>query len=180
MNRTHLKTWIGLIALVACASFVAWSSLAKKEAQAAASSASLQLEQSKQYAQQIREGDQAPTRVGDQAIERTLLARLMEHATDQAKIPHNALEHIWPQAPQRVGDSPYVKHSTDLLLRDITLQQTALFLLQLTHADRPLDVDSLRLVAKRQNDGGAPATPERWTLEATVSYPIYQPAATAP
>ena len=111
-----------------------------------------------------------PNRIDDQEREVALLARLVEAAADQAALPRQSLERIWPQPPQRLGDTAYQRHATQLVVRDVTLPQAVRFLRGLATGPKPLDIDQLRLSAPRGSAPTAPGITETWTLEASVSY----------
>ena len=177
-----LSLTLAALTVLGAAVLAGWSILRLDEARDAAVREAETLRDIEAFAVQIADYQRAPRAVSDRELESTLLARLIEHAADQAGVPRRALDRIWPQPPRRVADTPYQRAATQLLLRDVTLPQAARFLAGLATASTPLSIDSLRLSAPRSasgpgTDGTGDAEPETWTLEATVSQMYYQPAA---
>ena len=159
--------------------FAAYSGLRLNHARAQFVQASEQLEDAQQFAGQIKHHRQTPRRITDQEIEVTYLARLIERAADQARVPRQSLDRIWPQPPRRISDTPYQRKATQLFVREITLAQAIGFLHGLTSSDLPLSIDAVRLSAPRNPPtvhSMATDMPELWTLETTVSHLLYQPA----
>jgi len=180
--------WLGGSLIVAAALFAAVSYWQLLAAQTEAQISSRLLSESHGYAQQIEQGRSSPAVVSDQAMELTLLAHLIERAADEAGVNRQALDRIWPQPPRRVGDSPYLRKATQLVVRDVTMAQGIGFLHRLTTGDSPMNLDALRLSAPRASTSAAGGSlsasrrrsqePETWTLEATVSQLIYHPTTT--
>jgi hypothetical protein len=182
---------VAVLVVLAAGLLAGWSMLRLDEAREAVAREAETLRDVEGLALKIAEYRQAPQAVSDRELESTLLARLIEHSADRAGVPRRALDRIWPQPPRRVGDTPYQRAATQLLLRDVTLPQAAAFLSGLATATTPLSVDSLRLSAprsERETSGGSGGRKtsrgsgggggdETWTLEATVSHLHYQPTA---
>jgi hypothetical protein len=82
----------------------------------------------------------------------------------------DAPEGIAPAAPRRIGESPYLEHPTQLLLRQVTLAQVFSFLHALSDGGSPLEARSIRLSAAREDPTGT-----QWTVELTLSYKLYSP-----
>jgi hypothetical protein len=97
------------------------------------------------------------------------LGKRIEAASRQAQLPATALEGVFPQSGQRVGNSPYVHRPTAIALRGLSLGQLATFLHALT--DGPgLGVRDLRLRSPH-ND----VDRKLWDAEATVTCLVYAP-----
>ena len=163
-----------LLAFVAFA-LLGWSMMRLDAAREAVIGEAGTLQDVETLARQIEAGRRVPMAVSDRELESTLLARLIEQSADQAGVPRRALDRIWPQPPRRVTDTPYLRASTQLLLREVTLPQAAKFLEYLATASRPLSIDAVRFSAPRSEPTATNA--ETWTLEATISHLHYQPAA---
>lgn len=165
--------------------FAVYSGLRLRDARSGYTHETHQLVEAQGYAQKILENRDVPQLVSDREMELTHLARLIERSADQAKVPRQALDRIWPQPPRRIGDTVYQRKATQLVIRDITLPQVIRFLHGLAVGDSPLRIDSLRLSAPRNSSATHSAgrqtnsspSRETWTLEATVSHLLYKPAA---
>lgn len=178
MSRRSRMGWWSLVVLLAAAAFAGWSVFYVDQSRTQQQTAVGQLKTVQDYAQTIQTFRVQPNRVADREMQLTLLARLVEYAADEAGIDRQALDRIWPQPARRIRDTPYLRKSTQLVIRGVTLPQAVTFLHQLTHAgDQSLSLDSLRLSAARGSEWSS-QTPETWTVEATVSELLYQPLAT--
>ena len=103
------------------------------------------------------------------------MAMLVERASKQARLTADALEGIFPQAEQRLGNSAYLEKPTLLAIRRVTLEQLVRLLHTLTN-ETGLTVQSLRVRTPTQAEE---ADGRRlWDVEATVSYLIYSPRST--
>ncbi|MEM8738839.1 MAG: hypothetical protein AAGG38_10240 [Planctomycetota bacterium] len=163
--------------LLLAAGFAGWSMLHLDQARTQQRAAATQLASAQRYTQTIQKHREAPTRIADREMQLTLLARLVEHAADEAGVSRQKLDRIWPQPPRRVSDSPYLRKSTQIVVREITLPQAVTFLHQLTNTrDVSLSLDTLRLIASREAERSN-GSPETWTVEAAVSELLYQPPA---
>lgn len=175
---------VGLLMLAGL--FAGYSALRLSRAEASLVQSAELMGQAEGYARQIEAHRATPQRVSEGEMELTFLARLIEHAADQAQVPRQSLDRIWPQPPRRVGKTAYQRKSTQLLVRDVSLPQAIMFLHGLATGPSPLSIDALRLSAPRtatttiaSTAGNArPTTAEAWTLEVTVSHLLYQPSVT--
>jgi hypothetical protein len=116
-------------------------------------------------------------RIGRQAdvagwedLQSSELARQVEQACRQASIPSSAIVRIWPEAPQRVGESVYRQQDTRITLKNVTTRQAAAFLYALTEGQSGLWAKSLQLRAQHEQEAL-----DKWTAEAVVSYLVYSP-----
>jgi hypothetical protein len=98
------------------------------------------------------------------------LGERIEAASRRAGLEASVLVGRFPQAPRRVGDSPYLAKPTTLALRGVTLARLATFLYHLADGSG-LTVRDLRL---RGPHGDAPR--DVWDAEATVTSLVYAPA----
>jgi hypothetical protein len=133
------------------------------------------------------EGDLADCRIAAQEIlecrERPALAAdrergpgevhsLIERAAAASGIvAKDSLERISPQAPRPVGDTAYREQDTEVSLRKVTLQQLVSFLHGLLTSGSGLRAKSIHLSTPRDEELG-----DRWTVELTLSYLIYDPS----
>jgi hypothetical protein len=98
------------------------------------------------------------------------LGERIEAALRQAGLEESALVGRFPQAPRRVGDSPYLHKPTALAFRGVTLTRLTTFLYHLADGSG-LIVRDLRL---RTPPGDAAR--DVWDAEATVTSLVYAPA----
>ncbi|MEM9420562.1 MAG: hypothetical protein AAGA25_16160 [Planctomycetota bacterium] len=182
--------WLWIALLAAASSTATWSFVYLNRAKGDELASRQQMTESLRYAKQINEAEKSPSRISNTEMEVALLARLVEQAADEASIDRHALDRIWPQPARRIGDSPYQRKTTQLVVRNVSLQQVITFLHELIQAESALSVDQLRLSAP---PGSLPTLPpsligqststltqayaedEFWTLEASVSHLLYQP-----
>jgi hypothetical protein len=97
------------------------------------------------------------------------LGQRIATASSKSGLPTTALEGVFPQSSRRVADTPYLTKPTALSLREVTLSELATFLYHLTDGTG-LAVRDLRLRTPRGR-----ADFERWDVEATVTYLLYDP-----
>ncbi len=98
------------------------------------------------------------------------LGACVEAASRRAGFAPDALQGIFPQAPRRVGASPYLQKPTALSLQNVTLVQLGTFLHHLT-AETGLSVQDVRLRIPHGAEEG-----RTWNVETTVLSLIYAPA----
>jgi hypothetical protein len=99
------------------------------------------------------------------------LGERIEAASRRAGLEASALVGRFPQAPRRIGDSPYLAKPTTLALRGVTLARLATFLFHLADGSG-LTVRDLRL----REAAGGDAPRDVWDAEATVTSLVYAPA----
>lgn len=115
-----------------------------------------------------------PSMAAASAMPMTDLARLIEDAAKEAGLSLAKLIRISPNPAQRLGETPYQRKPTQVLLRGVSLEQAIRFLHAVQQHDRELHVTAVRLSAAREPARQTPGS-EQWTLEATLSYLIYAP-----
>ncbi len=151
----------------------AWNVLWMLDQRETALGAARDLADCKVLAGEIRALRDAPAVAAAEAMGVQELGRRIEAASRQVGLGKDALEGVLPQAPRRLGNTPYVQKPTVLAIRGVTLRQAALFLHHLT-AESGLSVRDLRL---RIPHGDVPR--DVWDAEATLTYLMYVPTATA-
>lgn len=100
----------------------------------------------------------------------TQTIRDVEQAAENAGIPHQCLLRITPEPSQRIGESVYQEKPTRILLRNVSLQQIAIFIHSLMINPQPLHAKSMRISAPRADDTG-----NNWDAELVLTYLLYRP-----
>lgn len=126
--------------------------------------------QSEALAVQIATLRDQPTLADNNALQIEDMTRRIADAVDSASLDQNRLIAIEHQQARRIGRSAYLEEPTRLTFRDVTLRQTLTMLDELTRRDSRLRVTYLRLAAPRQD-----SATDTWTVDATVTYLIYEP-----
>jgi hypothetical protein len=144
----------------------AWSFEQLLDQRAEAQQTADDLARSQRLAGQIRQLRTRPTVATTQAKGYQELAQHLSEAARKAGAP-SAITGVYPDPPERQGDSPYLRTDTRITLKGLSLQQTAMFLYHAT-AESDLAVRSLHLQGSGR-DGDA------WAVDTTVSYLIYAP-----
>lgn len=168
------------------AGFAGWGVMRAASVRDRARSSVDQLQQLRRYAEVIQTHRNAPTRIDDQEIELTLLAKIIEEAADASNVPRQALDRIWPQPGRRVEDTPYVRKTTQVILREVSLSAAVAFMSSLTAAEPPLSIDALRFSHPARGRAAESSVSdqhdamETWNFEVLVSYMIYQPVVGTP
>jgi hypothetical protein len=168
MTRRLTILTAALAALLALT--VAWSYAQLTDARAAAEFAKDDLAECTRLAGRIGQLSHRPTlaREHEQLAAQTIT--LIAEAARDAGIPPAHLIRTSPQAPTRLGDTPYKQKPTRVQLRNITLQQLTAMIHKLTTTGLGLRANSLRLTAPSPDDTG-----NLWNAELVVSYLIYDP-----
>lgn len=139
-------------------------------AHAAAIQAGNDLAQCQSLATYIEGLKQLPAKVGLRDMVRSELDHQLEAAAKEAGFTTTNIVSITPSSPRRVGNSVYQEKPTDVVLRELTLQQLLAFLYNVNSKNVGLCVQNIRLTAPRnQNATG------HWTAQVTLSYLIYSP-----
>ncbi len=163
--------------------FAAWVALV--EHRDAAASAADEFASCDELAQKIRDLRRGPLR---RAVGRPLepqVARAIASAASAAGIDDAAVESIEPESPRRISLAGPLERPTRVALRQVTLRQFVTFLAAVADAQPELRVSQLRLSVASSADGETAATGERsaqdaWAAEATLAYPVDEPASPAP
>ena len=121
-------------------------------------------------ASRIQSLSQQPVRAGTQEFRFKELISQIEKAAQTAVISPDSLVRIWPEPARRIGDTPYQQKPTQILLRQVSLEQVVKLLHSLAFSDLGLRVDAIRLTSPRGEETG-----NTWTVEATLTYHIYVP-----
>jgi hypothetical protein len=122
-------------------------------------------------ARQIESLRTRPTVASAEDMEIQELGQRIENAFRQTGMSADSLEGVFPQSARRVGDTPYLRKPTALVLRGVNLGQFAGFLYHLSDGSG-LTVRDLRLRTPHGSNRD-----ELWDAEATLTYLIYSPAA---
>lgn len=173
---TNIKRQVMLVGVMLAMLTVAtaWSVQVMLADRAAANGAAADLAECRQLATSIEALRHKPRIAAAEDIGAVMLGQRITTASQQAQLPQQALDGIFPQSARRMGNSPYAQKPTTLVLRDVTLAQLVKFLYHLTEGESGLTVRDLRLRAPRGETAGA----EQWDAEATITCLIYQPPAT--
>lgn len=143
------------------------------DARAAASVAAKDRQAAEQLADAIAALREQPAVAAEGAMEDELLMQRIEAAARASRFPLDALEEVFPQNAQRIGNAPYFRKPTALSFRAVRLDRLTEFLIQLTKGSS-LTVETLRLRTPPSETEG-----RMWEAEATVTYLIYSPEADA-
>ncbi|MEZ6192073.1 MAG: hypothetical protein R3C45_12415 [Phycisphaerales bacterium] len=127
--------------------------------------------QSDALARQIQALRDQPTLADDHALQKDDMTRRIANAAAAASLEEKRLIAIEHQTARRIGRSAYLEEPTRLTFKDVTLRQVLTTLDALTNDDSRMHVSRLRLTAPRQD-----TSTESWTVDATVTYLIYEPA----
>ncbi len=162
---------LGVLLLLAAV----WSYDTMVRSRAAALDAAQDLETCRQLGQRIERLRGRPSLAGSAELQQGELTQRIELAARQANIPAERLIRVWPEASRRLGETPYREKPTQVLLRNVSLQQTVTLLHTLSSSEAGLQVKSLRITAPREGERG-----DLWTVEATLSYLIFSPQGDTP
>ena len=171
MSRRATRIWILLIVFSTGSAGYAW--FASSQAQSRATDAKHRLHDASLLIDRILSARQDPAVVEVEVRAVTMVSSQIEAAAKAAGLSADALQRVWPQAPRQIAETAYERRGTQVVVRDASLPQAVAFLHQLTTGVQPLHLDEIRLSAPRSSDD---AHPERWNLEASVSYLLYQPS----
>jgi uncharacterized membrane protein len=94
---------------------------------------------------------------------------IVERAAKGAGVDTQRLLRISPEPPQRFLDTAYKEKPTQVVLKDVTLQQLVTILYNLT-GEHGLAAKSLRISAPQAEDATG-----QWSAELVVTYLIYDP-----
>lgn len=168
MNRRSDKlTAIAAALLVGAA---AWSYGFMADRREAAASAESSLDRSRSVAARIEQLRRRPNLATDQQRLTAETTGIIELAARSAGIRTDKLVRITPEPARRVGDTVYKEKPTQVLLRNVTLQQLTGMTYKLSDRLKPLHPQSIRLSAPRAEDSGG-----LWTAELVLTYLIYDP-----
>lgn len=167
-----------LLLLVLLMAATGWAFMRLADRRTAAQDAADQLAEAQQLIAQIEALREKPVLAGVQEMPPTDLAQLIEQAAQQARLDTAQIVRIWPEPARRLGETPYRQKPTQLLLRNVSLEQLTRFLLQLVQGPYQLRVSGLRLSAPRSlaAGGAGDSGGNRWVAEVTLTYLLYSPA----
>ena len=131
--------------------------------------------QSRQLALAIQALDNQPSQADSQEMQLQDLTRRIEGSARDAGVAAGNLVRISPQSGSRIGQTPYRKKSTQVTLRDLTMEQVVRFHHTLESQGTGLHVTSLGLTASRLQ-----AVSNRWTVESTLTHIVYAPIMKGP
>ena len=97
---------------------------------------------------------------------------LIDAAATSAGIDRRSVVRIVPESPQRLGETIYKEKPIAVLLRGVTLRQVVEMSHALLTPNPGLRIKTMRLSAPTPDD-----TTDKWTVEFTVTYLLYDPPA---
>lgn len=147
-----------------------WSYGRMSESRAVTIAAADDLAACHRMARQIRALRHKPSVAGSHEPQQNELTRRIEQSARQARIPAQNLDRIWPEPARYIGDTPYKKHATEVVLRGVTLQQIVTLMHTLESQGDGPRLSRIRLAAPRDKN-----TTNHWTAEATLTYLVYAP-----
>lgn len=139
----------------------------------AAAAAAFNHQKCKRLAAQLEALQAAPTHSSLRRRSSEDLASKVEQAARVAEISPDAIVRINPQASHRVGKSSYLQQPTSVEIRQVSTEQLAKFLQELSSADSGLQATSLRLTAPRTVSGDQQR--ETWTVEVVLTHVFFSP-----
>lgn len=170
-SRRTTWLWAGVFGLLAGACVVSAVQMA-----AARDTARRALAEHAAVAQTLQEIQNLDHRPQLASVDTEQSARLTQHietVAQQAGIEPSHIERVQAQPPRRIEGGPYLRQPTQVLLRQVTLQQLVALLHDLDKTGQSLQVDDFRLIAPHDQVVG-----DRWRAEFTVSYLRYEPLPT--
>lgn len=138
----------------------------------AAVAAAFNYEKCKQLAARIEDLQAVPAHSSLHRRSSQDLALKVEQAARIAEIGQNTIVRINPQASHRVGKSSYLQQPTSIEIRQVSTEQLAKFLQELSSADSGLQPTSLRLTAPRILSD---QQRETWTVEVVLTHVFFSP-----
>jgi hypothetical protein len=173
MTRRHVQLFCILAALLAVSAW--WSYQAMTQARGLAVQNQSELADCYKMALQIDcyNHSKKPALAAEGELKSAETTALIEQAAKSAGIPQANLAQIFPESPQRLGDSAYKEKPTQVRVENVTLQQLTAMLYTLAGNAKPLKAKSIRLAAPRQQETG-----NLWTAELSLTYLIYDPIKT--
>lgn len=109
----------------------------------------------------------------DTVVQEQALAQRIRDASVQAQLSGPWLQGVDHRPARRVGDTPYLRKPAVIVMRGVSLRQLATLLYHLTDGSE-LNVSDLRLRTPPGDLVGG-----TWNAEATLTYLIYSPTASA-
>lgn len=166
-RRQTILVGIMILLLIGAAAWsVDWMMQQRQQAQDAAAD----LAECQMLVRRIEALREAPTVASAEAMGVQEFGEHIEAASRLANFDPSALRGVFPQAAQRVGDSPYLRKPTAITLRHVPLHDLVTFLYHIS-GDTGLMVRDLRLRTPH-----AEAPEDVWDAEVTLTYLIYEPA----
>ena len=174
-----------LLAVLAAGALLAllWSGSHLSDSRRAAAEAAEDLGACRELAAKVEVLRRRPAMAEGQGLRETDLHRRIAAAAGAADLPADALGRIESEPSRRMGEAPYREDATRVYLYHVTLRQLFTFLHALANgpagageaaAAAPsgsgLRVKSIRLSAPRGEETG-----DRWTVETTLTYLVYDP-----
>jgi hypothetical protein len=166
----HRKSTLATIALAGLLAADCWVLIGLSRSHSAALADVGELQDSLTLAAEIRSSRRLPAAAAEQERESVEISQLIEASAKATGIDPRSLLRITPGPARRIEDSLYKEKPTSVLLKDVTLEQFAGLLGQLSASELGLTTRSLRLAAPSMEDAGA-----LWNTEFTVSYLLYDP-----
>lgn len=151
---------------------VFWTAMTMQAERDAAARAAAGLEEARLIASRaasLRTRDLIAQSVSESAVQDQAMAQQIASAAARAGLSGDWQRGIEPERAVRVGDTPYLQKPTVLYAQQLTLDELATLLYELTY-DSPLSVSELTLKTPPGADPG-----RQWNADVTLTYLIYQP-----
>jgi hypothetical protein len=167
MTKRRFMLLAALAVVLCAANLLAYSRFSEAKAEAIAAAGDL--EDSTACAEKIEAYRSRPLLASDHQKLDAEIHGLVERAARSAGVEAKGVVRISHEPPQRFLDTAYKEKPTQVVLRDVTLQQLTTMLYSLT-GEQGLMAKSLRLSAPNAEDPG-----QQWSAELTLTYLIYDP-----
>jgi len=161
----------GILAGVILAAGIVSSGGYLGSARQAAQAAAVDLARCRRMVEEIRAYRRLPARVADEEWLASQTTAMIEAAAAQAGLPPDSLVRISPEAPQRLGQSPYQEKPIQVALSNVSSRQLAGLLHGLSCQARSLSPKSIHLTSPRQESAAG-----AWSAQVVLTYLIYQPS----
>lgn len=163
-----------LLLLLAICILPAWAYHEMQTNQQAAIESAEQLDECRKLTGTIKQLREKPLQASNQLLSVAQLARSIEEAAEQAKIPLEQLVQIDPRAARRIAKTPYKEQPTHIELRGITLRQLTTLLHVISKKDPGTCITEIRLHAPRLIQEKYQKK-EPWNVEITLTSLLFVP-----
>lgn len=171
MSGKRTVAYLSLAAAVLAAAAVGcWTSLV--DSRDAALTAAADLKAARRSADRIVSARRSTPVAGGLRPEREQRRRI-DVAAGRADIAPEAFETIEEQPGRRIGNTGYEERPTQVVIREVSLQQAVTFLHAVAGESQGVSVKSIRLTASREQDAS-----DRWRAEATLAFLAQAPRRT--
>ena len=171
MTRTSRRPWVlalGVLTLSLGVLLFAW--IRVRAARDGALYASGSLVRASEQALAIEELLRSPRKAVGEELGLTEFARAVEEAAEGAGVSPQQVVRIEPEPPSRAGESEYLRKSTRVELRRVTLTSLLRFTRGMHEAREGIFLRDIRLQAPHSE-----RLKDSWNTELTLSYLIFSP-----